>query len=543
MPGKKKKVSKRIILRKKIKQIKTEYIILSIILLLNFLIRWYNINNLSGLEEDEISWAVTSLFDQFNIPSYKVGVWSLIYGLSKTFPVSIKLNQLSFILFGYDLLSPKKLLVFINIIILFCFYVFLRIFFKKATSLFVLILYSFSYFKLTTSMIAIQPAFIELFLYPSLIFFSHTLNPKEQSSKKTILFSILASIFLLLTIFTYNLAFSMPFIFILLFLFQAKINKKRRKIILISLGIFLIPFLILSPVLYRSVKKEFLGKSYAFKKSVISISDKQLTINLGNFTKNSTEIFKLMFFKMNKKTSDMLVNTKSSLIDPFIALLFITGLLIGLKNYKKYFLFISWLLLGALPYHLIQGLYLPRMWLVSYPLFYLFAAITIEHSFIILLKKSQLKKIILTLCFILIFIIYSLYHFLVLKTQAYKNPAYKDKYKELAEISKNHGSSLVIDTWFITTDSTTSFTQMIVSFYYLSSDLSHSQEFNAIDKNKLGVLTFNDLKKRKSITKKKIVIIESEISSEVKKQLKLKGIDLQKNQEFEYFNEYQLINE
>jgi hypothetical protein len=122
-----------------------EVLLLSLIILFSLFIHWKDLDRVPfGIENDEISWTATSLFHQYGITATVKGVWSLNDAVAQKFPVSIGINQLSFIIFGNDFLSPKKMLILVHLFSLPFFYLVSKRFMSTKSALIATLLYSLS---------------------------------------------------------------------------------------------------------------------------------------------------------------------------------------------------------------------------------------------------------------------------------------------------------------------------------------------------------------------------------------------------------------
>src|SRR3989338_5492369 len=113
------------------KKILFEFILILIIILSSLAFRLYRIESIpKGIEGDELAWITSSLFAKYKIIPSKKGLWELNNDMVKAYPVSVKINQLGFTLFGKDIFSARKMLAVMSVLMLITFYLLSRKFFN-----------------------------------------------------------------------------------------------------------------------------------------------------------------------------------------------------------------------------------------------------------------------------------------------------------------------------------------------------------------------------------------------------------------------------
>jgi len=145
----------------KIKKFRLSILCLTVfVFLASFVVRWWDVNIIPyGIEEDEVEWIAALKFLGSGINPLDNGVWSLHLSNAQNYPFSLWVNQASFLVFGADLLSARKMLIFISVFSLIVFYGILRRFLKWHIALLTTALYSFSTYKLISSKIALPPVY------------------------------------------------------------------------------------------------------------------------------------------------------------------------------------------------------------------------------------------------------------------------------------------------------------------------------------------------------------------------------------------------
>lgn len=246
-----------------------------------------------GLEGDEFSWIITSLLNQHGIAASEKGIWSLHDANVQRFPVSVKINQLSFVVFGEDFISPRKMLSVVNIISLFFFYLISRKFMSKKSALTITLLYSLSTYNVIANRIVVAPIFSQLFIFPAILLL---LTLSNKNTFRNYVFVFLAGIAVSLSLFTYNLSYTLPLIGIALliyhtykyiFSFGIWFSLKHLLALLI---IFLIPIAISSQIWLPGIREEATSKSYALGNTVFGIKQNKLYFSIERVGNNASII-------------------------------------------------------------------------------------------------------------------------------------------------------------------------------------------------------------------------------------------------------------
>lgn len=415
-------------MHKIVKLIKTERLFL-IILILSLFFRLENIGKVPyGIEGDELNWIITASLHRYGVLVGERGVWAQHDVNAQRFPVSVKINQLSFLLFGENFLSPRKMLVFISIASLTFFYIFSRQLISKNASLIITLLYSLSTYKLITSRIVLPNVFSELFTYPALIL---PFMLDSQKTTRNFIIVFLTGIFVTLSLLTYNLSYTLPVITAILLIFNA-INKSISKgKIIILLVILLVPLTLSSKTWFLGISQEAYSKSYALTHSIFNVQEKKVDTN--KFLNNILMIKRQLFSNLEHETSDMLVSYPAPIINRVISFGFLFGLALSFFRLKRFFPLVIWFVFGSIVYHVVLGLYLPRMWFLTTGLLYLFAGIAIDRILEYTSKQATTRIIGLTIIFVLG--AYIIYHDINTYNQhAIKNRSFLVPTREVLEI-------------------------------------------------------------------------------------------------------------
>lgn len=466
---------------------KKELLVIAFIFASSFLVRWYGINSLPyGIEGDEFSWAITSSFNQYKIPAEEKGIWSMHTDMSKSFPSSMFINKVGFDLFGQDILSTRKILIIVSTISIIIFYLFCRSFFSIFISLIITLFYSFSYYKLISTRIAMAPAYIDIFLLFSFFCLFKSFLIK---SKFKYLFACFAGSGVVLSLFTCNIAYLVLIISIGYILFQFFNNKISKKQYLIIVIIFLFPIIITSSKWFYEFKLEKARKPYALFHVVFDLGEKKFYP--FRLQENLKIINAQLLNGLTYETSDMLVNYNSPLISKSITILAIFGLIIALFNIKKYFFIILWFICSMF-INIGFGLFLPRMWVVSVGSFFLLAGIGLSFF-----EAKTTKKYFVLIYYTILFIFCLMYirsNLNIYFTKALYNPSYLSKHKEIIDLVKKHKKDIPSKIIFISTpDFNHGVIYPTVIFYFLANNpQSRSIVLNS-EENDLQIFNENDI--------------------------------------------------
>ena len=454
-----------------------------IILTFSFYLRWINLEKLPyGIENDELSSTIATFLKLNNILPSDKGIWSLFNGTNIVFD---KFNQLSFYIFGPDIMSPRKMLALTSSLALIPYHLFSRQFFSRLVSLLLLFLFSFSPYKLIMSRIPHGPVYGDLFLYPSLmliLFFS------AKDVKKTVLALFFSGLLINLSIFNYNLAYTMPVMAIVTIFLRGIFLKIKFKKIILYMFIFLLPFIFSFALIKNGLEIEK-SKGYAMVNSVYQINN-----NIFRPTKllvNLKTIYGQFFEGLRYDTGDMFVLYSGTLINRVIVLLSIFGLFISIINFKKYYLFIIWFILGPLIYNLFLGIFWPRTWFLSFGLVYLLAGVTLESLYKTIHKFSPFYKLILILILFFPFIYYYCQYTQKNYFESFNNPAFLISQREIYSIAKRYKDQIGKKILFIVPElgeRPVNAVYATVSFYYLVQNPNKAQYFKKTDRQTLGVI-------------------------------------------------------
>lgn len=533
--------------------LKKEFIFVFLIIIAGFIIRWNNIEKIPyGIEGDEINWITNSLFYQYNILGAERGNWSQNDALAQIYPVSIKINQLSFILFGKDYYSPKKMLVFVSIFSLIFFYILSHKFLSAKASLITLLLFSFATYKLVTSRIAFPHVYSELFVYPAIILI---LNIAPRQLIKNSIYSFSAGLLLTLSLLTYNLAFLLPLTCFLILVFQ--IVKKHITWInaLLILFMFLFALLLTSKLWLKSLQTEISIRGAMLDNSSFSIKSNNLSF--GKLKENLHTVADQLFYSLKYNTADMLVSYPKPLINNLISGAFIIGFILAVFRIKKYLPLIIWFLSSGFIYQVILRFQLPRMWFLTMGVLYLLAGLFINLLLQIInkthyklsLNSDNTKKWRFLYLFIyatvtvlivipVIFIITS--DIKLFYTQAINNPSYKISYRESIDVVKKYKKNLRKNVIFVSdTEVEAARINPIISFYYLVEHPDQAEILKNLSRQEIGSLTEEEFKKKYSLYLNRLnIIITNELSF-----ITVKSLVQQKGQCQYYTNRHKYYSE
>lgn len=495
-----------------------EIFFLCIILILSFFLRWKDIEKVPyGIEGDEFKDTTTSLLHQNNLKAADKGIWSYLDNQAKRFPVSIKINQISFAIFGIDYMSPRKALVFTSMFSLFFFYLLARQFLSVNIALIILLLYAVAPYKLISSRIALQQSFGDLFVYPALYF---AIACKGKNTLHSYIVVFLAACCTILSIFTYNLSFVLPVIalgIILLRTIKKNVTYKQRLLLIV---IFLIPFIFFHKQLASSLSQETTSRSYIMDRKVVNLKDKN--IHVEHAIDNTLIIMEELFVGLKYNTSDFLISYPAPLINRVIGLSFMVGFIISIFHFKKYFPLIIWLLLQSTTYHIILGFFLPRMWFLTIGALYILAGIAFEYLFHLLKKTFQVPRIIAALPIIILGIYITLYDYAVFTSYAVQNPAFLKSHREIIEIIKQNREKLGKNIFFVIPEdqeipTIINSVYAAESFYYIAQNPRNAQIIKTQDRKTQGILTKEEFEENISfyLDPEKTLIIDKTVADEL----------------------------
>lgn len=482
-----------------------ELLVIIFVFISSFLIRWNKIESQPyGIEGDEFSLMVTTFLTSHNIPAEEKGIWSMHTSMARDYPIPILINEIGFSLFGRDLISIRKILVLVNSIALIFFYLLCRSFFSRFISLIITILYSFTYYKLISTRIAMGPAYIDIFLYFT---FYCLLQTFSLSSKRKYLFAAFSGIGATLSVLTSNISYIIPvicFMYIISQFFNSKITKKE---LLITIVIFLLPLICFSPKWINSFKEENARKKYALSNWVFNVEKKQF--NLSKFQENLLAIKGQLFQGLTYQTSDMLVAYDSPLFPKIITVWAILGLLLSVLKLRKYFFIILWFI-STFSMSVIFGLFLPRMWVVGVGSFFVLDGIIMTFF------EEQIKNKYLNLFFKIILIFISLIYIKtsldVFYLDAVNNKSFLSKDREIVDLAKKHKKDIPKKIIFI---STPEFNHGIVfptvNFYFLAEDFRNREIILKTKEDYFQILNKDELidKELANFAKVEFIIVDN----------------------------------
>lgn len=490
----------------------TDLWFLLIVLLASFLVRWYQIEKQPyGLEGDEFSWTITSFFNQYKIPAEQKGIWSMHTDMAKSYPTSIFINKIGFLIFGQDMLSTRKILVVVSAISLAIFYLLCRSFYSQFISLIITLFYSFSYYKLISTRIAMAPAYIDIFLYFS---FFCLIKSFSLRSKLKYLLAGISGIGMVLCLFTCNIAYIVPIICIGFIVFQFFNPKVSKKQCLLILFIFLLPLIYFSSKWIYDFKQEEGRKSYALSRVVFDLRKKQLILSQ---VKENLQIIDMQLFKgLIYETRDMLVAYDNPLIPKSITVLAIFGLLITLTKLRKYFFVVLWFVL-SLGTSVAFGLFLPRMWVISVGSFFTLAGISLSFLEAWIIKKNF--ALIFNIIIVIFGLIYIKSNLNIFYLKALYSPSYLSKHREIVDLIKKHKRNIPTKIIFISTpDFNHGVIYPAVVFYFLA-DHPHSMSIiMKADDHYFQVLNEDELvtKLETNSSSIKFIIIDNSLINNIK---------------------------
>jgi hypothetical protein len=518
-----------------------ELVALLLILAAAFTIRWWNIDRApSGLEQDEVDWVAAAFFNKYGVSPVQQGIWAGAASTARIFPVSIFLIQTGFTLFGDDPLSARKMAVLCSVVSLFFFYLFLKELTSTAPALMVLLLYAFSTYKLISGAIPFQHPFLDLCLYPACLLLLGCL--KQLKAGRPFAPGMLAfcsAACLLACVFTYNVCYLMPVVFAATLVVYAAWNRTRLFRSILAVFLFLAPFLLFSKPIYKSIVNESQRGSYAFERSAVDL--KYRSIDFGQAFENAKSAARLVFRHMDYENSDMLARYDTALIDPVAGLLLLLGLIAALGKPKKYCFVLVWLFVGLLPFHVLFGFLLPRMWFVNFGLLYMFAALGVEKAIAGGRRIGGGRLRILLLCIGLIPLGFALYRNVeTFYTSAVKNFTFRNDLKEVSEIAKRLKPHLKERVLFITEERSYNYTRTLVAFHWLAANKPRAGTLNDLGRSGLGVFSQRELQQAfASMPAREFLVVEKPLRRQVEKGVP-PGVELLLLKENRYFPEFSI---
>lgn len=509
------------------------------ILFLSFLIRWREIEKIPyGIEGDEFSMIVTSYFHQYNIPATGKGIWSLFDDMTIRFPVPTRITQLSFKIFSQDIISARKMLAVVSIFPLLFFYLLARKFLSPKASLVILLVYTFSTYKLITSRLIFPSSYSEFFAYPALLFL---LSISGKKMLRACIFVLLSGISTALSVLTANIAYTLPLVsFMILLYVSIKSKFSFRQIILLVL-VFLLPVISTYRIWINGLQKES-SKTYALTHIVLEINNpKKPQLHLDRLKDNLITIKDQLFHSLRYETSDMMVEYPAPLINKYVTIAFIFGIFIALFNIKQYFPLLMFFALNGIIYQVLFGFYLPRMWLLTIGSIYLIAGAVINEIYKLFLRSGIRKfSILLSFIFSAVTSIY-VFHFeynLYVK-HAINNSSYKVQIREVADIAKTYAKDIGQNLFLVLSNENNNlnFAYAATSFYYPLGSIDDVRALRLKDRKNMGILTETDFLSSTAYykTSGNIIFIDNRIYNISKNTFQKENLCQDKNNTFQYF--------
>ncbi len=398
-----------------------------------------------GFEGDEVTWTTSSYFQSLGRKPMDFGVWVVIHGLSQEFPVSIKVNQLSFLFFGADISSPRYLLGFLSCISLILFYFISQEFFSSKIAWFSTGLFAFSAYQIILYRLPLQQACNQFFSISSIflyvVFVSRLRQKKIDKTALLWLAGLITSMFL--TIFSYNLSFLLPPIILASLsteLMALKIGLKKK---LAIFAIALIPILIMSYVIIGFVSKEGRARDYAFDHMAVNIKKRQINFEQlkMNFSESATKLF---FNKSNLNLNDMLYDIQQPLLAVWLIPFFLIGLIAVMVKFKQYNLLFFWFFSSVTSYQLLGGFKLPRMWAVNFPIVILI--IGLGAKVIVDFFSQRKLKLFLPVVYAALIVSLSVYYYQHIFSfrKVLQNVSHNQEYRQAYKILNKHGSDNLV---------------------------------------------------------------------------------------------------
>ena len=479
-----------------------------------FLIRWENIEKIPyGIEGDERSWTILSLARTYKIDAANFGIWGVHRENMNNFPVSVELNKISFLVFGKNIISPRKLLIILDCFTLVCFYFICLNYLSPFVSLLTTTLYSFSTYNLTASRIAIVCSFTNVFLFPAIIsvFFVH-----KNKLKKSLILAFLAGLFTVLSLLTYNTSYLFPLLFIF-FVFLSCFKQFSKNKTLLIIFFYLIPFIFLFPRIQNSFTQQF-SKKWVFNDALsFSDSPKEITQKITH------SIITVKGQLIESFIPDLLANWPGSLFNNKISILALVGTLIVLLQPSKYLFVLLWSFFYLITFHSLLGFNYPRMWISTSALIYLLAGISLNKVKEIIANirsifKSLIFSLFLSFVVIVIFQDYRTYSEKALYNSSFASP-YMESGRDLIDsLDSLQNKQNKINSFLLVENNEikASYDQSLLLFNYLSNSANKNLQESDISKTISKSILVNDLTSENKIeellrfvneNKKSIIII------------------------------------
>lgn len=489
------------------------------ILIIGFYIRWTDIAKIPyGIENDELPAVVSSYFVTHGINPTEKGAWSLFESSYRIFPVALKFHQLSFLFFSDDILSPRKMSVFVSVLALFVFYLFARKLVSPSIALSVLFLYMLSPYKYITTRIPHGPAFSDIFIYLALYLI--LLYPVKKALHNCILliFTGLAIVFGMLT---YNLAYLMPFIAFLIILIRSIVKKLDLRYVILNLLVFSLATGLFFPIFLKSFGEQK-NKNYALVYSAYDFKKK--TISISQIQTNLKTVYGQLFKSLKYETGDMFVRFSGPLANKTISVLFLIGLSISFFYLKKYYPLLIYFLINGVISQILLGLFLPRMWFLNYFTIYLFAGIAMDYVFKLLWRKYYLTKL-LWLAMLIVLLSYVSFTDMRYYKETTANNSFSIGQREIYELTKKYKEQLASNVLFIMPElgiHPVSYVYSALAFTVLARDPQNVKFVKNSDRQKLGLFEISEFTANAPdfIAKNKIYITENSLNARIEDALK-----------------------
>ncbi|HNP89344.1 MAG: hypothetical protein BWY24_00022 [Microgenomates group bacterium ADurb.Bin219] len=463
---------------KKIKKV-IPYLLILLILLFS---RIYAIDKIPwGIEGDEIQWIASFAAASKKEEPSSFGTWSR-YDLDlKQYPIVFGIGAIYYKIIGYqNVLSFRYLLSFLNVISSFIFFICLTSFFSLPVSLSIFSLFAFSNYELICARIIHGDTLVNIFFLPAVYLFLRGI--KNFSIINILISSFLISICLL----SFNIAYHYLILFFIVLVLSCLFQAVLKKRVLFKKSLILVLVFSLFPCFFtkkwiNNIKENAISKSYGMTPSLSLKKNFKIdfTVLQNNF----------LTFK-NQLTGgvrDFLFENNNSFVPKIITILSLMGLVLGLIQ-TKYF-FAAFIFLGAIFYHIIFGILLPRTYICLVPFFYFLAAVSLENIILAVKKMTRTRthiRIFLIFSFVLfgVTIVREMKDFIYISS---KNPAYLTFYREQNEIykyflSKKPTNLSVI--WLIGNDNKI-FPPEIASYWNMIDKFYYPQDESPFQKNSL----------------------------------------------------------
>lgn len=417
------------------------------VFLASLIIRWWDVGIIPyGIEEDEVEWIATAKFLGSGINPLDNGVWSLHLSNTHNYPFSLWVNQLSFLVFGNDLLSARKMLIIVSVLSLVIFYGILRRFLRWHIALLTTALYSLSAYKLISSKIVLPSVYQELPVLSAILLVLVAPSLRGWMKYFTV---VLSGVFVVVGLLTYNCAYLAP-IFVFGFLIYSLWQKKNKRGQFFANALcFFLPIIIASPFLLSSVRREFNNKQYIFEQSGTQTSNLSVKVRFDSLYLHGKVIYQVLWKPEGNRYSDMLLKytPPQPVIPRLITVISLVGLILASIFYRKYWPFLVWLVSQILVYHIILGFNFPRVWCLTLGAVYLFFGVAWQEALLIFNKRTI--KMVINIIFIALTIWGIVLGVRTYYSSAVNSPAYRPYIREAFDLTKLYGPKSSSGFWVV----------------------------------------------------------------------------------------------